>query len=773
VSKSGSGAFSIAQRFSYNTNMKSRKDLLYLLLLFALGVIFWAQALKPGQVFFLRDLSEEIAPKRAFWVQSGGFVLWSPHFFLGMPYAANPQSEAFYPLNFIFTLAGAERGLVYYIVFHHLFFMLTLYLALRRMGFGPEAGLLGAIGFGFGGYVISLTLLPVVFSTVTWFPLLMIFLRGAVEGKWLLNSLLAGVVMALQILAGEVQVAAMTWAITLAGMVFTPACSDWRKDFFKATSAMAFALAFAVILSFPQISLSRELLSLSNRGPGLSPAEAFAWPVQLSTLKSLLIPNYLLPVSARNYWGMGFFSGYQYFLTLYITAILPLFSIFSLVGAFRRKAFFWLALAIFGLVMMLGEATPVYGFFYRFMPGLKLFRIPLKFFIFLNFSLVAAALLGFEQVRERSWNRPMASALFFLSGIAIAVLLLAYPVRVQEFADKYQEISDFLFIRAALRVSSLALLALGLIFIIGVFKNNFAGVSLALLLFLDLHLAHQLQNPAIAPDFYSPNYFVRELREKRRDQVTPPRIFDDPFVSERFVMLRAMDPVVFYGKARDFLRAFWPLYFGLDNISRIGSFYPSDAAKFRALLADPGWDRGQLILARAGVEYIYSPRSGFRGLTGTFPRAMVFYQARAPGSQDEIIKIWADPNFAASQILLLEPGKQKIENNPALMMSHPAKVVKYENEKVVIEAEAGQASWLLLLDAYYPGWKAEVDGERVEILRADGFFRAVKIPAGRHIVSFSYFPEIFKKSLYVSGAGCLAWMLLLVLSIAVNARRRA
>ena len=49
--------------------------------------------------------------------------------------------------------------------------------------------------------------------------------------------------------------------------------------------------------------------------------------------------------------------------------------------------------------------------------------------------------------------------------------------------------------------------------------------------------------------------------------------------------------------------------------------------------------------------------------------------------------------------------------------------------------------YLLLLDTYFPGWSATVNGEPAPILRADYNFRAVSLPAGRSTVCFSYRPE--------------------------------
>jgi hypothetical protein len=48
---------------------------------------------------------------------------------------------------------------------------------------------------------------------------------------------------------------------------------------------------------------------------------------------------------------------------------------------------------------------------------------------------------------------------------------------------------------------------------------------------------------------------------------------------------------------------------------------------------------------------------------------------------------------------------------------------------------------LMVLDNFYPMWRAEVDGQPVNVLRANYTFRAIPVSAGQHEVQFRYVPS--------------------------------
>jgi len=58
--------------------------------------------------------------------------------------------------------------------------------------------------------------------------------------------------------------------------------------------------------------------------------------------------------------------------------------------------------------------------------------------------------------------------------------------------------------------------------------------------------------------------------------------------------------------------------------------------------------------------------------------------------------------------------------------------------------------FLILSDAFYPGWEARVDSEKREILQADVCCRAVALEPGCHRVEFRYRPRSFRIGLVIS-----------------------
>ena len=62
---------------------------------------------------------------------------------------------------------------------------------------------------------------------------------------------------------------------------------------------------------------------------------------------------------------------------------------------------------------------------------------------------------------------------------------------------------------------------------------------------------------------------------------------------------------------------------------------------------------------------------------------------------------------------------------------------------------------LVLADAYYPGWRATVDGAEAMIYPADSAFRGVLLPPGQHVVEFTYQPMSFAAGLAVTALSLL------------------
>ena len=79
-------------------------------------------------------------------------------------------------------------------------------------------------------------------------------------------------------------------------------------------------------------------------------------------------------------------------------------------------------------------------------------------------------------------------------------------------------------------------------------------------------------------------------------------------------------------------------------------------------------------------------------------------------------------------------------------------VKSYRHGAVALETHSQYPGFLLWQDGFHRGWRALVDQKPVKVMRANGVFKAIFLPAGTHQVLFFYFPWGFVLGLLGWGA---------------------
>ena len=92
---------------------------------------------------------------------------------------------------------------------------------------------------------------------------------------------------------------------------------------------------------------------------------------------------------------------------------------------------------------------------------------------------------------------------------------------------------------------------------------------------------------------------------------------------------------------------------------------------------------------------------------------------------------------------------------------------------VAVTVAAERPALLVVSQAWFPGWRAEVDGEAADVVRVDGVVQGVPVPAGDHEVVLRYRPPglVLGAVVTVTTAAALAgWALLRRMSVAGSRR---
>jgi hypothetical protein len=104
------------------------------------------------------------------------------------------------------------------------------------------------------------------------------------------------------------------------------------------------------------------------------------------------------------------------------------------------------------------------------------------------------------------------------------------------------------------------------------------------------------------------------------------------------------------------------------------------------------------------------------------------------------------------------PSIIETDRAPVIEGPEETSVIAIEAEthtEIRIRAETSRAGALVLADTWYPGWKAEVDGQDTPVFPVDGAFRGIWLEAGAHEVLFRYIPRSLETGLYISAAAAV------------------
>jgi hypothetical protein len=716
-------------------------------------LVLW-RPLARGETLYQEDLAAQYFPREQL-LRTTGLVGWNPHEFLGMGLSSDPQTAAYEPVRAFARGAGlSDRlGLVLYLGVYLLIATAGAWALARRLGAGTAGAALAVLAFVWGGVYIVRFHHPWMFASMALIPWLAFCADRLAVGGRLGDGLALGALDAWGALGGHPQVAYMSWLFAAALVVVrtwatAPPGTRGRRLAARGVRLTAGVGLFCGLLAGFYGPVIAHLLA-SARGAGERLAFAGSFSLNPWDWLRLLAPDLYGNDLRGNYFGAYNFHE----MTCYL-GIAPL-ALFVLALGWRARgegALAGLALGFFALAA--GRYLPPFYLAYVLVPGFRLFRCACRYSWF--FALLASVVAGLALSRIARGERPRDPEPVrrrlgrLLAGAAIGYGALAAIALGWPGMDRLTQPGAHL--TTAWAAARAALLLAATRAVLGAWlegRRSPAATTRALLALTCLDLAAQ----------WLP---YRQSRPTAEVLPAPAVVAALAAATPGRVLVRAFDkrgnadivPLANWGEGADFddLRG----YNQLAPPDTLALLARADTGGRRLVLPDAlgGFDPADWLLDLAGVTRI-AARAGewperwrslplvaagggweVRRRAGALPRAwLVGAVERVPEGRilDRLPTV--DPRRVA---LVAEGTAPELPTIATAAPAGTARLGERAPDDVSLEIEAARPALALLADRFDPDWSAEVDGAPRPLLRADGIFRAVEVPAGRHAVRFHY-----------------------------------
>ncbi|MHB8644572.1 MAG: YfhO family protein [Thermomicrobiales bacterium] len=748
-------------------------------------------------------------------IHAGHFPLWNPFLYTGAPFAADYQAGALYPPNLL--VWAVARPFTYGVfealaIFHVWWASVTMYGFARTLGLRRASSLIAGITFAYGGFMTAQIGHAPMIAVASWLPAVLAALYRARNGSigW---TVVAGLGLTMATLAGHPQVllyvitAALAYGIFLAwadrpivaspavdgedrairtaatppdprrrwnrrpALLADPVARHWTHAAFRLAVMLVIAVGLAAPLLLPAEQLSRRSV---RAGIGYENATQFS--MQPVALLQLVLPK-VFGDNPTNYWG-AFANGEIWGYAGVVALVLAVIGVGWRIRAGSGQKCFFVALGGIALLAALGPFTPLHGWLYGFVPGYDRVRAAGRLLLLYDFAVAILAGWGLDTLLD--WlavNRPAGVELGAILrhvrrgvGIVVAVLALGIiPLFYSLILRQDDPVNRPVIAVDGLNLLLLVLLgALALVWAVerrGIGSRATAALVTALVIF-DLFSATIGFNPTtdnVLAGFQQPAA-QRELIARAANN--PPFRVDTDDISDRWQpSLAAID--------------------GIESVS--GTYNPLQLADYAALRERAQSSRSSALYGLLNVAYVGLPaekpapadwQKAFTGDKVVFyqpsrpplPRAFVVGTAQSvpdPGVAFDRIKA---PDFDPTKIVYLQGSVTATTADPA---ASSATVTRDGTDGVTVRVTTANAGYLVLSDAYFPGWQATVDGHAATVLQADLAFRAVFLPGGGdHTIVFRFRPPWWAIGWGLAGLTALGTIALLVVTPVMRRRRR-
>jgi hypothetical protein len=751
-------------------------------LLLAWALLFGPQ-LFAGRVFVIGD-APGYRPytefSRARWREHHERTFWNPYVFTGIPAAASladPRPQ-YLPDGLLEAWDALDRapGVP------RLWGPLLAHLAgmLAAAGLARALWRARAAGMAWAGLAWGLTpnlVVPFAFGhdaqfvTASLMPVTLLALHGVVAAASRRAACAAALGLALAFAlaaaAGHPQFVLFTLLLGTAFAFERARRFDRPERLALAVAGVVLGAAMAAAVWWPALLYG----GLSVRGgQGLPLGEvqsfSFAWRDYLT-----LAWPWGVGFGGNTYWGGMRATDYPNYLG--VVALLALPAAWAARRDAGRGAATVLAVAgLLGLILALGTRLPLYEVAYRVVPLVSSLRVAVAGLIVTQLAAALLSARGLEWLLARApaprWVLPGAAAALLLAAALSAggplqdllrdAVLAARPQLDPETVTRAAE-SGVQDLALRLGLVALALAALGA----PGRARPWRPLALAALLICDLAivdlplLGKGTGSPArLEPP--SPPPIARLAATDPLNRAFP--MDRDLFYSNAWIAWRARSVGGLHGA----VNRRW------DDLRREGLL--SREGMLRALAVR--WFEGKDLQAQdtTRVEVADRAPSGMTvyQLRHPLPRAYAVPEVIAVREDLDVLRCLYDADFVPERIAYTtEPraaGRYPGSAGATLRWRRD------DPDRLELDVDAPQMVFVVVADAWLPGWSVAVDGVRAPLFRVDHLLRGVAVPAGSHRVTMRYEPPGWAVGVPVTRVAFLLWLGLAVVAGVALARGR-